>query len=383
MERVEGELAGMKRSTSDWDLEAFLQPQNSTTTSPVGATGCPMRDDLLLRAGGDELGFNFSVCRDINAMNGSTHGELINGVLLLPQGLTPRHSSISATIDSQSSMCAGTPTSSHKPKSRDNQVLGVTSGSDQSDDESLEIEAGPCEHSSTDAIVLKRMRRPAWAELQILRSDEPSYGWYLMIQKRCQPVALLRMVSNRESARRSRRRKQAQLADLELQVDQLRGENASLYKQLTDASHQFTDAATDNRVLKSDVEALRIKVKMAEDLVARGSLACTLNHLLQSPIVNNQLLSTHNMCRGPELPLPMDIHGDEARYVGMAVNGQLHTAGMQNSEDGNSNHGSKLSHSQSLERMSSLEHLQNRIASELTCGSDIWSWDSHITPVSK
>lgn len=63
MERVEGELHGMKRSMSDWDLDAFLQSQNSTTTSLAGATGCTMRDDLLLRAGGDDLGFNFPGCR--------------------------------------------------------------------------------------------------------------------------------------------------------------------------------------------------------------------------------------------------------------------------------------------------------------------------------
>ncbi|MCL7042946.1 hypothetical protein MKW94_000929, partial [Papaver nudicaule] len=68
-----------------------------------------------------------------------------------------------------------------------------------------------------------------------------------------------RKVSNRESARRSRRRKQAHLVDLELQVDQLRGENASLYKQFNSADHQFKEAATDNRVLRSDVEALRVK----------------------------------------------------------------------------------------------------------------------------
>jgi len=44
------------------------------------------------------------------------------------------------------------------------------------------------------------------------------------------------------------------------QVEQLRLENASLFKQLTDASQQFRDANTNNRVLKSDVEALRAKV---------------------------------------------------------------------------------------------------------------------------
>lgn len=46
------------------------------------------------------------------------------------------------------------------------------------------------------------------------------------------------------------------------QVEQLRGEHASLFKQLTDATQQLQDAATDNRVLNSDVEALRMKVCM-------------------------------------------------------------------------------------------------------------------------
>ena len=40
----------------------------------------------------------------------------------------------------------------------------------------------------------------------------------------------------------------------------LRLENANLFKQLTDASQQFREADTNNRVLKSDVEALRAKV---------------------------------------------------------------------------------------------------------------------------
>ncbi|KAJ0867784.1 putative transcription factor bZIP family [Helianthus annuus] len=68
-----------------------------------------------------------------------------------------------------------------------------------------------------------------------------------------------RMVSNRESPRRSRKRKQAHLTDLEQQVELLRGEYSDLFKQLTSASHQFKDASTNNRVLKSEVEALRAK----------------------------------------------------------------------------------------------------------------------------
>ncbi|MFS8017399.1 putative transcription factor bZIP family [Helianthus anomalus] len=68
------------------------------------------------------------------------------------------------------------------------------------------------------------------------------------------------MVSNRESARRSRKRKQAHLTNLEQQVELLRGEYSGLFKQLMSASHQFKDASTNNRVLKSEVEALRAKV---------------------------------------------------------------------------------------------------------------------------
>lgn len=64
MERAEGELPSMKRSGSDWDLEALLHPQTSTTTSPAGATsGSTMREDLLLRAGGEDLSFDFAGSR--------------------------------------------------------------------------------------------------------------------------------------------------------------------------------------------------------------------------------------------------------------------------------------------------------------------------------
>ncbi|WJZ90053.1 hypothetical protein VitviT2T_009229 [Vitis vinifera] len=78
-----------------------------------------------------------------------------------------------------------------------------------------------------------------------------------------------RMLSNRESARRSRRRKQEHLSELETQVSQLGVENSSLLKRLTDINQKYNEAAVDNRVLKADVETLRTKVRMAEDAVKR------------------------------------------------------------------------------------------------------------------
>ncbi|KAI3448697.1 hypothetical protein Pfo_005362, partial [Paulownia fortunei] len=116
------------------------------------------------------------------------------------------------------------------------QVRSTTSGSsgDQSDDDEAEGETETTQNMDpTDA---KRMRR---------------------------------MLSNRESARRSRRRKQAHLTELETQVSQLRVENSSLLKRFTDISQKYNEAAVDNRVLKADVETLRAKVKMAEETVKR------------------------------------------------------------------------------------------------------------------
>ncbi|XP_060218186.1 light-inducible protein CPRF2 isoform X2 [Lycium barbarum] len=106
------------------------------------------------------------------------------------------------------------------------QVKSTTSGSsrEQSDDDEAEGEAETTQ--GTDPAVVKRVRR---------------------------------MLSNRESARRSRRRKQAHLTELETQVSQLRGENSSLLKRLTDISQKYNEAAVDNRVLKADVETMRAK----------------------------------------------------------------------------------------------------------------------------
>ncbi|KAJ0982429.1 hypothetical protein J5N97_010684 [Dioscorea zingiberensis] len=82
-----------------------------------------------------------------------------------------------------------------------------------------------------------------------------------------------RMLSNRESARRSRRRKQAHLSELEAQVSQLRVENSSLLKRFTDINQKYNEAAVDNRILKANVETLRAKV--THDIASISCLKCT------------------------------------------------------------------------------------------------------------
>ncbi|XP_015083836.1 bZIP transcription factor RISBZ4 [Solanum pennellii] len=174
--------------------------------------------------------------------------------------ITPKQSSISVTGDSQSSICAGSPTPTIiMSKMRDNQTMGANSGS-YSDDDDVEGDVGPCEESA-DPLDIKRIRRQA---------------------------------SNRESARRSRRRKQAHLADLESQVDQFRGENEALFKQLADATQQYKESLTNNRVLKSNVEELRAKVKLAEVRAARGTVSSSLSHLFLNYFTPPQSLDTNN-----------------------------------------------------------------------------------------
>ncbi|GMP40772.1 hypothetical protein CsSME_00011096 [Camellia sinensis var. sinensis] len=62
--------------------------------------------------------------------------------LLWSQNITSKQSSITAPLDSQSLICVSSPYSTTKPKGRDNQATGATSGSshEQSDDDDLEIE---------------------------------------------------------------------------------------------------------------------------------------------------------------------------------------------------------------------------------------------------
>lgn len=158
-----------------------------------------------------------------------------------------------------------------------------------------------------------------------------------------------RMVSNRESARRSRRRKQAQLSELESQVEQLKGESATLFKQLSEANLQFTTAVTDNRILKSDVEALRVKVKMAEDMVARSAMSCGLGDLGLAPYLNSRKMGQAlNMLTATGL----DLLGSEA------FRGQTAARQVQNSP---------------VQSTASLESLDNRKSSEVTsCAADMW-----------
>ncbi|XP_073115947.1 bZIP transcription factor RISBZ2 isoform X4 [Elaeis guineensis] len=106
--------------------------------------------------------------------------------------------------------------------------------------------------------------RPATSGSSREQSDDEEFEGEAETTENMDPAdakRVRRMLSNRESARRSRRRKQAHLSELEAQVSQLRVENSSLLKRFTDINQKYNDAAVDNRVLKADVETLRAKAR--------------------------------------------------------------------------------------------------------------------------
>ena len=131
------------------------------------------------------------------------------------------------------------------------------------------------------------------------------------------------------------------------------------------------------------------QVKMAEDLVTRGSLTCSLDHLLQSQITPPHILNTRNLCRASEVPpivdlQAVDLQANEGCYIGAPATGQAQNIGMEGNETKDKNIRMRLNQSLPLQSIASLDNLQSRLSSEITsCETDIWSWDSPPNVMSK
>ncbi|XP_058086769.1 light-inducible protein CPRF2-like isoform X2 [Magnolia sinica] len=227
------------------------------------------------------------------------------------------------------------------------QVRPATSGSsrEQSDDDDLEVDMEATDNMDpTDA---KRVRR---------------------------------MLSNRESARRSRRRKQAHLSELEAQVSQLRVENSSLLKRLTDTSQKYNGAAVDNRILKADVETLRAKVKMAEDTVKRVTGVNTLFQTMPDISSIGMPFSGSPSETVQNAAVPVQ---ENPNHFFQPTHDQRMNTGATDIPPGPMvedmhNAAGKMGQTASMQRVASLEHLQKRICGGPNpCGPVQWdgAWD--------
>ncbi|KAJ6775254.1 BASIC LEUCINE ZIPPER 63 [Salix purpurea] len=187
-----------------------------------------------------------------------------------------------------------------------------------------------------------------------------------------------RMLSNRESARRSRRRKQAHLTELETQVAQLRVENSSLLKRLADISQKYSESAVDNRVLKADIETLRAKVRMAEETVKRFT---GLNHMFHAmPDISTMSMPSfdgspsdtsadaavpveddpeHRFYQAPNNPISTHDSKPRVNIVSADISSVENMQPNPGATTGVS--GNKLGRTASLQRVASLESLQKQI----------------------
>ncbi|KAK4775876.1 hypothetical protein SAY87_023837 [Trapa incisa] len=191
-----------------------------------------------------------------------------------------------------------------------------------------------------------------------------------------------RMLSNRESARRSRRRKQAHLTELETQVSQLRVENSSLLKRLSNVSQKFNEAAVDNRVLKADVETLRAKVKMAEETVKRlTGLNPTFHAMSEMSSLGTPPFDGSPSDASTDAAVP--VRDDRRHHLYQATSNNTVSsshdprfnnslADISSAADSVSPKGAsadQICRTASLQRVASLEHLQKRIRGDLSpCG---------------
>ncbi|ESW29931.1 hypothetical protein PHAVU_002G110600 [Phaseolus vulgaris] len=105
-----------------------------------------------------------------------------------------------------------------------------------------------------------------------------------------------RMISNRESARRSRMRKQKHLDELWSQVVRLRTENHNLIDKLNHMSDSHDRVLQENTRLKEEASDLR---QMLADMQIGTSFACTMEELedlpCNKPGPSNQLITPADM----------------------------------------------------------------------------------------
>ncbi|KAM7251493.1 hypothetical protein ACFE04_023376 [Oxalis oulophora] len=180
-----------------------------------------------------------------------------------------------------------------------------------------------------------------------------------------------RMLSNRESARRSRSRKQAHITELETMVSQLRSDNSSLLKRYADISQKYNDSLVDNRILKADVETLRTKVKMSEDAVKRITGVNSPFHMM--PHMSIMGVAPFNDTSA-DAAVPVQDGRRHLFYQPVATNNPvipIHNLGVNNNLTGisavrtsqqiSAGVNTKMGRTASLQRVASLEHLQKRI----------------------
>ncbi|CAL9231887.1 unnamed protein product [Arabidopsis halleri] len=287
----------MNRSASKWAFQRFLQESSAATDDGESTTACGVSVSSPPNVPVDSDEYRAFLKSKLNLACAAV--AMKRGCFIKPQDTSGRSDNGGATASEQGSLASS--------KATPMMSSAITSGSELSGDE--EEADGETNMNPTN---VKRVKR---------------------------------MLSNRESARRSRRRKQAHLSELETQVSQLRVENSKLMKGLTDVTQTFNEASVENRVLKANIETLRAKVKMAEESVKRLTGFNPMFHTMP------QIVSTVSL--PSETSNSLDTTSSQVTAPEIISSGNKSKALI----------GCKMNRTASMRRVESLEHLQKRIRS--------------------
>ncbi|KAG7556846.1 Basic-leucine zipper domain [Arabidopsis suecica] len=287
----------MNRSASEWAFQRFIQESSAATDDGESTTACGVSVSSPPNVPVDSDEYRAFLKSKLNLACAAVAMKRV--CFIKPQDTSGRSDNGGASASEQGSLASfkATPMMSS----------AITSGSELSGDE--EEADGETNMNPTN---VKRVKR---------------------------------MLSNRESARRSRRRKQAHLSELETQVSQLRVENSKLMKGLTDVTQTFNEASVENRVLKANIETLRAKVKMAEETVKRLTGFNPMFHTMP------QIVSTVSL--PSETSNSLDTTSSQVTAPEIISSGNKSKALI----------GCKMNRTASMRRVESLEHLQKRIRS--------------------
>ncbi|AAF67360.1 Hypothetical protein T32B20.c [Arabidopsis thaliana] len=287
-------MTSLNRSASEWAFNRFIQESSAAADDGESTTACGVSVSSPPNVPVDSEEYRAFLKSKLNLACAAV--AMKRGTFIKPQDTSGRSDNGGANESEQASLASS--------KATPMMSSAITSGSELSGDE--EEADGETNMNPTN---VKRVKR---------------------------------MLSNRESARRSRRRKQAHLSELETQ---LRVENSKLMKGLTDVTQTFNDASVENRVLKANIETLRAKVKMAEETVKRLTGFNPMFHNMP------QIVST--------VSLPSETSNSPDTTSSQVTTPEIISSG----NKGKALIGCKMNRTASMRRVESLEHLQKRIRS--------------------
>ncbi|XP_049389097.1 bZIP transcription factor 53-like [Solanum stenotomum] len=95
-----------------------------------------------------------------------------------------------------------------------------------------------------------------------------------------------RMISNRESARRSRMKKQKLLQDLTGEVNRLQSANKNIVSKIDETTERYAICAAQNNVLRAQAMELTDRLRYLNDVIDSTGLAAGVADPLLKPLQN-------------------------------------------------------------------------------------------------